>query len=324
MFVPHSYGTALFMMIATAVCWGSYASTYKCAKNYRFELFYWDYAVGIFLVSLALAFTMGSTPADSSSFLNNVHVADNSNIIAALVGGAVFNLASVLLFAAIALAGLALAFPVCVGIALVVGVILTYILQPRGSPYWLAAGVACALVAVILDGKAYGSLASGRRSTSKKSLAISIASGVLMGFWAPFVTRAMSSGNTLGPYSTGVFFTLGAFLSCFIWNAYFMKKPLAGEPVNFGEYFRGPAAGHILGLLGGAIWGIGTVFNFVAAHFTGVAVSFALGQSSAMVAALWGVFVWKEFRGANRQAITYLGFMFAFFILAILFISHAI
>jgi glucose uptake protein len=324
MFTPHSYGIALLMMITTAICWGSYANTYKVTKNYRFELFYWDYAVGIFLISLVLAFTMGSTSSGDSSFLNNVHAADNSNILAALIGGAVFNLASLLLFAAIAMAGLALAFPVCIGITLVVGVILSYILQPKGSPGLLAAGVACALIAVILDGKAYGSLATASRSVSKKSIVISIVSGILMGLWAPFVTRAMTRGNALGPYSTGVFFTLGALLSCFIWNVYFMKKPLAGEPVNFGEYFRGPAVGHILGLLGGVIWGIGTVFNFVAANFTGVAVSFAIGQSSAMVAALWGVFVWKEFRGANRQARVYLGFMFAFFLLAILLISRAI
>ena len=324
MFVPHSYATALLMIITTAICWGSYASTYKGAKNYRFELFYWDYAIGIFVISLFLAFTAGSTSSDSSSFLKNIHSADNFNIVMALVGGAVFNLASVLLFAAISMAGLALAFPVCIGITLVVGVILSYILQPKGSPGLLAAGVACALIAVIFDGKAYGSLSSTGRSVSKKSIVISIISGVLMGLWAPFVTRSMTRGNALGPYSTGVFFTLGALLSCFIWNVYFMKKPLAGEPVNFGEYFRGPAIGHILGLLGGIIWGIGTVFNLVAANYTGVAVSFAIGQSSAMVAALWGVFVWKEFRGANRQARAYLGFMFGFFLLAILLISSAI
>lgn len=324
MFVPHSYATALLMIIVTAICWGSYASTYKVAKNYRFELFYWDYAIGIFVISLILAFTAGSTSSDSSSFLKNVHSADNFNIVMALVGGAVFNLASVLLFAAISMAGLALAFPVCIGITLVVGVILSYILQPKGSPGLLAAGVACALIAVIFDGKAYGSLPTTRRSVSKKSIVISIISGVLMGLWAPFITHSMTRGNALGPYSTGVFFTLGALLSCFIWNVYFMKKPLAGESVNFGEYFRGPAIGHILGLLGGIIWGIGTVFNLVAANYTGVAVSFAIGQSSAMVAALWGVFVWKEFRGANRQARVYLGFMFGFFLLAISLISCAI
>jgi glucose uptake protein len=144
-----------------------------------------------------------------------------------------------------------------------------------------------------------------------------------MGLWAPFVTHAMTQGHTLGPYSVGVFFTLGALLSCLLWNVYFMKHPLVGQPVNFGEFFRGPAPGHMLGLLGGAIWGIGTVFNLVAANFTGVAISYTIGQSAPMVAALWGVLVWKEFEGANRQAKTFLVLMFLFYILGILLVAKA-
>jgi glucose uptake protein len=323
MFTPHSLGIALVMMIATAICWGSWANTFKGVKNYRFELFYWDYAVGIFLISVALAFTMGSTSNDPSSFLNNVHAADLANIIYTLVGGVVFNLANLLLVAAIDMAGLSIAFPVSIGIALVVGVITSYVQQPKGNAGVLAAGVACALIAVILDGKAYGSLAKAAGSVSKKSITTCIVSGVLMGLWSPFVARAMSHGNTLGPYSVAVFLTLGALLSCFVWNIYFMKKPLVGEPVQFGEFFRGPAAGHVLGLLGGAIWGTGTVFNLVAANFTGVAISYAIGQSAPMVAALWGVLAWKEFQGAKPQAKTYLVLMFLFYLLAILLVAKA-
>ncbi len=323
MFIPHTFSIALLMMITSAVCWGSWANTYKGVKNYRFELFYWDYAVGIFLMSVLLAFTMGSTANDATSFLNNVHSADGSNIGYTLFAGVVFNLANLLLVAAIDMAGLAIAFPVAIGIALVVGVVSSYLLQPKGNAALLAAGVACAVVAVILDGKAYGSLSSVNRGVSKKSIITCVVSGVLMGVWAPFVTHAMTKGNTLGPYSVGVFLTLGALLSCFVWNVYFMRKPLVGEPVNFGEFFRGPASGHILGLLGGAIWGIGTVFNLVAANFSGVAISYAIGQSAPMVAALWGVLAWKEFRGAPRKAYTYLAFMFVFYLLAILLISRA-
>src|SRR5262249_4572259 len=188
---------------------------------------------------------------------------------------------------------------------------------------FLALGVACALIAVILDGKAYGSMASTGRTVSRKSVITCIVSGVLMGLWAPFMTHAMTQGNTLGPYSAAVFLTLGALLSCFIWNIYFMKHPLVGEPVNFSGFFRGPAAGHMLGLFGGVIWGIGTVFNLVAASFTGVAISYAIGQSAPMVAALWGVFVWHEFRGANSRAKLFLALMFVFYILAIIVIARA-
>jgi glucose uptake protein len=323
MFVPHDFNLALLMMIISAVCWGSWANTYKGVKNYRFELFYWDYAIGIFLISLVLAFTMGSTANDSTSFLNNVRAADPSNITSTLLGGAIFNLANLLLVAGIDMAGLATAFPVSIGIALVVGVVSSYILQPKGNAGLLAAGVACAVVAVVLDGKAYANLSTTNRSVSKKSIIVCIVSGVLMGLWAPFVTRAMTRGNTLGPYSVAVFLTLGALLSCFVWNIYFMKKPLVGEPVQFADFFRGPMSGHFLGLLGGCIWGLGTVFNLVAARFSGVAISYAIGQSAPMVAALWGVLAWKEFRSANRQAKMYLGLMFLFYLLAILLVARA-
>jgi len=323
MFTPPSLTIALLMMITSAICWGSWANTYKGVKYYRFELFYWDYAIGIFLISLILAFTMGSSGHDSSSFVTNLQSADTSNIVSTLVGGAIFNLANLLLVAAIDMAGLAVAFPVSIGIALVVGVALSYALQPKGNAMFLAIGVACALVAVILDGKAYGSLASAGRPVSRKSIVTCVVSGVLMGLWAPFVTRSMTHGNTLGPYSVAVFLTLGALLSCFLWNIYFMKKPLVGEPVNFSGFFSGPPSGHLLGLAGGVIWGTGMVFNLVAASFTGVAISYAIGQSAPMVAALWGVLAWKEFAGSGARAKLYLALMFVFYGLAILLVARA-
>lgn len=322
MFIPHSLGIALLMMITSAVFWGSWANTYKGVKNYRFELFYWDYAVGIFVISLLLAFTMGSTGHDELSFLNNVHFADNSNIFWTMVGGALFNLANLLLVAGIDMAGLAVALPVSIGIALVVGTVLSYILQPKGNLIFLGAGVVCALFAVIFDGKAFGSL-SGARSASRKSIIVCLVSGVLMGLWNPFVAYGATRGNALTPYSSCVFLTLGALLSCLIWNIYFMKKPLVGEPVSFSGFFSAAASGHLLGLLGGVVWGIGTVFNVVAGKSTSFAISYAIGQSAPMVGALWGIFAWGEFEGAGTRSKTYLALMFVFYVLAILLVARA-
>lgn len=329
MFTPHSLGVALFMMITSAVCWGSWANTYKGVKNYRFELFYWDYAIGIFLISAILGHTMGATSQDSHNLIHNIQLANGSDMILAMIGGAIFNLANLLLVAAIDMAGLAIAFPVSIGIALVVGVITSYAQHPKGNAELLAFGVLCAVIAVVLDGKAYGSLAIRGRSTSRKSIVICIVSGVLMGLWAPFMTRAMPhevSGvvvGTLGPYAAAIFLTLGALLSCFVWNIYFMKHPLVGEPVGFGGFFQAPLSSHLLGLFGGFIWGTGMVFNLVAASFTGVAISYAIGQSAPMVAALWGVFAWKEFDGAPAKAKLYLFLMFVFYCLGILLVAKA-
>ncbi len=329
MFTPHSLNLALLMMIVSAICWGSWANTYKGVKKYRFELFYWDYAVGIFLISLILGHTMGSTGHDASSLVSNIQGANTYDVIFAMVGGAIFNLANLLLVAAIDMAGLAIAFPVSIGIALVVGVITSYAQNPQGNAGLLAAGVLCALIAVVLDGKAYSCLAAGSHSASKKSIITCVVSGVLMGLWAPFMTRAMPHEvngimrGTLGPYAAAIFLTLGALLSCFVWNIYFMKHPLVGEPVSFSGYFSGPISGHALGLLGGFIWGTGMVFNLVAAHFTGVAISYAIGQSAPMVAALWGVLAWKEFAGAPGNAKMYLALMFVFYGLGILLVARA-
>jgi len=323
MYTPPNLTIALLMMITSAICWGSWANTYKGVKNYRFELFYWDYAIGIFLTALVLALTMGNTGHDASSFLNNIHSADTSNMVSTLVGGAIFNLANLLLVAAIDMAGLSVAFPVSIGIALVVGVALSYALQPKGNGMFLAVGVACALLAVILDGKAYGSLAAAGRSVSRKSLVISVISGVLMGLWNPFVAYSATRGNTLTPYSSVVFLTLGALLSCFIWNIYFMKRPLVGEPIGFGGFFSGPPSGHLLGLFGGLVWGVGTVFNVVAGKVTSYAISYAIGQAAPMVAALWGLLVWKEFAGSGARARLYLVLMFVFYIVAILLVARA-
>jgi glucose uptake protein len=225
--------------------------------------------------------------------------------------------------AAIDMAGLAVAFPVSIGIALVVGTLLSYALQPKGNLLFLMAGVACALIAVILDGKAYGGMKVAGRSVSRKSIVLCIVSGVLMGLWNPFVAYGATRGNALSPYSSVVFLTLGALLSCFIWNLYFMKRPLVGEPVSFAGFFSGHLSGHLLGLFGGLIWGLGTVFNVVAGKSTSYAISYAIGQSAPMVAAVWGIFAWKEFANSGTRAKLYLTFMFVFYALAIFLVARA-
>jgi glucose uptake protein len=321
---------ALLMTITSAVCWGSWANTYKVTRGYRFELFYWDYALGICLIALALAFTMGSLQPDGRDFLSNLHSADTGNFYYAIAAGAVFNVANVLLVAGIDMAGMAVAFPLSIGIALVVGVVLSYLQNPKGNAGLLGIAVLCAIVAVIFDGRAYASLNAGKEAsgqsasrTSRKSVVVCVVSGVLMGLFAPIVSHALNTGHALTPYTVGVFFTLGALACCFVFNVYLMRRPLVGEPVAVAGYFSASVGNHALGLLGGCVWGLGTVFNFVAASLTGVAISYALGQAAPMVAALWGVFVWREFRGAGTAARVYLGLMFVFFIAAIALVSLA-
>jgi glucose uptake protein len=324
MFVPSTFAVALLMTIASALCWGSWANTFKGTKNYRFELYYWDYALGILLIAVMLALTMGSAGGGPTAFLPNLRAAGGLNLLYAAVGGFIFNVANVLLIAGIEIVGLAVAFPLSIGIALAEGAILAYALQPKGNPVLLGAGVLLSVLAVILVGKAYGALRVGGEAVSRKGVIVCVISGLLMGTWAPFVTLAMMRGtHPLTPYTTTVLLTFGAFLCCFVFNTILMRRPIIGTPVAGRDYFRAPAGYHALGLFGGAIWGAGMVFNLVAGSAVGVSISYAIGQAAPMVACLWGVFVWHEFRGASSRAKGYLGAMFAAYALAIVLLASA-
>jgi glucose uptake protein len=321
MFSPATFAAALVMTGFSAVFWGSWANTYKGTKNYAFELFYWDYIIGVVLISLGFAFTLGSHGDSGEAFLANVSATSSSNLIYAMVGGFIFNIANLLLVAGIAIAGLAIAFPIAIGIAVVEGVVLSYALQPKGNPMYLAGGVALATAAIVFDALAYKRL--GGNKVTKKGIVVNVVSGILMGGFAPFVTRSMTAGHPLTPYSVAVFFSLGAFICCFFANPYLMRHPLLGEPVTFDGFWKASAKDHLLGVFGGMIWGLGGCFNFIAAGFVGVAISYAIGQSAPMIAALWGVLVWKEFEGADSKAWGYLGLMFIAYLGAVATIAMA-
>jgi glucose uptake protein len=333
MFVPTTFAAALLLTVFSTVCWGSFANTFKGTKNYRFELYYWDYGLGIFVISLIYAFTLGSTNGGIFSFLPNLHQAQTSCLLYAAFGGFVFNIANVLLIAAIEMVGLAIAFPLAIGIALVEGTVMSYLIHPAGDAKLLFAGVSMALVAVILIGLAYAARGIAGAVATRKGIVVCLVSGVLMGSWAPLLEKALtgtgaSAGlavpvGALSPYTAAVFMTLGAFLCCFVFNPILMRKPLIGQPISMSGYFAAPRSYHVWGLLGGFIWGTGTVLNLVAGGKVGLPISYAIGQASPMVATLWGVFAWKEFRGANTRAKGYLGAMFAAYVLALVLIARA-
>jgi glucose uptake protein len=323
MYLPATYSLAVVMTIITMICWGSWANTYKATHGYRFELFYWDYIAGVVVLSVVLALTLGSFGSRGEPFLHNLGSADAAHWIYALVAGFVFNIANLLLVAGIDITGLAVAFPISIGIAIVEGVVLSYAIQPVGNPLYLGAGVALAIAAIIFDALAYKNLGAGGVKVSTKGIVINIVSGILMGGFAPFVTKALTGQRALTPYSIVVLFSLGALLSCFVVNVYFMHKPLVGEPVNFSGFFAASGKDHVMGFLGGVVWGVGTAFNFIAAGVAGVAISYAIGQASPMIAALWGVLVWREFSAANRKAWVFLILMFVLYVLAVVAIAGA-
>ncbi|NMC19145.1 MAG: multidrug DMT transporter permease [Thermogutta sp.] len=325
MFVLESYPAAVVFCIITMLCWGSWANTQKLAgRSWRFELFYWDYVIGVLLTALILAFTMGSMGDKGRPFLEDLAQAQWPAQGWALLGGVVFNAANILLVAAIALAGMAVAFPVGIGLALIVGMIVNYINQPTGDPILLFSGMTLVAVAIVLDALAYRRLPSQKESGGgAKGLILSILCGLLMGTFYLCVARSMAEDpialepGKLSPYTAMVFFSLGVLLSNFVFNTLLMRFPVAGQPVAFADYFRGSPRDHLWGIVGGMIWGVGMTMSIIAAGKAGFAISYGLGQGATLVAALWGVFVWREFREAPPGTSRLLAAMFAAFLVGL-------
>jgi glucose uptake protein len=326
MYQPEAYWIALLFMITSMLCWGSWANTMKLTPGWAFQLFYWDYVIGIIIGSLFWGLTLGSGGAADLSFAANIGQADGRHILFALLGGAVFNVANLLLVAAIDIAGLAVAFPIGIGLALVVGVLLNFVISPQGNPLLLFGGVILVLIAIVVDALAYRGRDTSKAALSRRGIQISIACGVLMGVFYPLVAKAIRGEHSLGPYSVAFFFALGTAACAIPVNYLLMRKPLTGSAsVGMGDYFKGKTAWHVWGILGGMIWCTGAVFNFVASHaqIIGPAISYAIGQGATMVSAIWGVFVWREFAHAPVQSRRLIPLMFTFFIAGLAAVAAA-
>lgn len=325
MFIVENYSLAILLCFVTMICWGSWANTTKLTSaDWRFELLYWDYGIGILLTTLLIAFTLGSSGEVGRSFLSDLQQASNEPILSAFIGGVVFNLANILLVAAIAIAGMSVAFPVGIGIALVLGVIVNYIAAPQGSPILIFGGVLLIVLAIVLNANAYQRLQTNSTvKVSKKGLLLSVISGCLMGLFYKYVAASMVSDfalpetGKLTPYTALVFFGIGVVASSFVFNTIQMKKPFIGTPVSMATYFKGSIKNHLVGILGGVIWSIGMSLNIIASGKAGPAISYGLGQGATVIAAIWGIYVWREFDQAPQGTKSILNSMLVLYIIGL-------
>jgi glucose uptake protein len=326
LYQPETYVVTLAFMLASMLCWGSWANSVKFAPGYRFQLFYWDYVVGLVIGVLAWGISLGSFGATGRHFWADFLHADASHIGLAIIGGVIFNVANLLLVAAIEIAGLAVAFPVGIGIALVVGAVSSYLISPKGNALLLFGGIALVLAAIVCDAIAYREREREKPAMSRRGVVISVVSGILMGSFYPFVAKAMAGSDAPGPYAVAAFFVLGVAVCSLPVNYILMRRPLdKKEAVAMRGYIEAPWRWHAWGIAGGVIWCTGAVLNFVAsqAHLVGPAVSYSIGQGATMISAAWGVFVWHEFSGAPRRARTFLIWMFALFLLGLVAVALA-
>lgn len=331
MFIVQSYTLAIVFCFITMLCWGSWGNTQKLAsKTWRYEFFYWDYVIGVLLFSIISAFTLGSIGPEGRSFTDDLAQADMMNIGSAFLGGVIFNASNILLAAAVAISGLSVAFPVGVGLALVLGVLINYFGAAKGEPMYIFLGVLLITTAIFLNGVAYKKAQVGAKNVSTKGIAIAIVAGVIMAFFYRFVAASMDLNNfanpasgKLTPYTAVFIFAIGVFISNFIFNTIAMKRPVEGEPVSISGYFKGKTSTHLVGILGGIIWCIGQSFSMIASEKAGAAISYGLGQGATLVSALWGILIWKEFKNAPKIS-SYLNLgMFILFIIGLGFLIYA-
>lgn len=334
MILVHNYGLAIFFFVITMICWGSWANTQKlAARTWRFELFYWDLTIGLILTATIAAFTLGSFGTEGRSFLQDLSQADSNSIFNAILGGVVWNLGNILLTAAIAVAGMSVGFPIGGGLAWILGIIFNFILviinkgEPQGNVLLLFIGVIIIIGAIYLSMLAYRRLSKEQKKPSAKGILLSVGAGVLIAFFYGLVVNSIDNefivggGGTLTPYSGVFFFAVGVALSTPIFNPFFMRFPVEGEPVRMKEYFKGSFKTHLIGILGGFIWMTGMVVSFMSAGSANPAISYALSNAAPVVAILWGVFIWKEFKDAPKETNKLLASMFVLFLVGLVLIS---
>ncbi len=363
MILPTTYLGALLLMVFSMLCWGSWANTQKATSNWRFELYYYDYALGVVLCSVIVAFTFGTLNPAELTFQDNFIIAGYRKMAWGVLAGFVFNLANMLLVAGISVAGMSVAFPIGIGLALVIGVVWNYILTPQGNPLLLFGGVALVVLAIVFDGIAYAAHAASKREaelekphpvepapkldprtgraygkaapapkprtpSAIRGIIFCVLGGILMGGFYPLVELGKTGDGAVSPYGIALLFAAGVFFSTFIYNPFFMNFPIQGMPIGIGAFFRSTRREHLMGILGGVIWCAGAISNFVASSSAasasvGPAISYAMGQGAALVSALWGILVWKEFAGANARVKAFVTAMIVLFIAGLTLVSIA-
>jgi len=342
MILPHSEGSLILLMLICMLCCGSWAVGYKMVRKYRFELFYFDFSLGLGLLALICAFTVGSLGWDGFNFTDDLRNAHKQTLLWAFLAAVIFNFGNMLMMAAVSVAGLALAFPTAFGVAMVVGVWMDFLGRPGGNATILLGGTLLILVSVILNSSGYsylkilqhealaraGKAKSTRRPSSIKGVILAVVGGLVMGTYAPLLVRAQDPDFGVGPYALLFLFAAGVFFSTFVYNLFFMNLPVEGDPLEMGDYLKAPLQNHFYGFGSGVIWGIGTLAAFVATTpkgdtHLGPPLAALLGQAAPIVAALWGLLVWRETKGGDTRVRAFAAITLVLFALGLAVFSWA-
>lgn len=330
MVLVQNYTLAVFLCVLAMICWGSWQNTQNLiGKKWRFELFYWDYTIGIVFFALLMAFTFGSFGNQGRSFIADMAQADARYLLSSAVGGFIWNVGTLLLVASISIAGMSVAFPIGGGIGWTLGILINYLGRPEGNPWFLFGGTLVIILAILFSMQSYRKLATHQKKTSFKGILLAFLAGICIAFFYRFVALSLASdfstveAGKISSYTAVAFFSFGALLSTILVNPLFMARPVQGEPVKISMWLKGSPRTHMLGMLGGFIWCLGNSVSFMSVGAASPAISYGLSNAAPMVAALWGIFVWTEFKDAPKGTNTLLTMMFVCYIVGLGLIVYA-
>lgn len=337
MILPGSYTAALILLIAGMFGWGLWANLFKAAGGkWRFELFCFDFAIGVVLAAVVLGLTAGSLGFDGFGFRDDLQLAGKRQDLWGFAAGTIFNLGNMLLLGAVSVTGMAMAFPVGMGCALIVAALWNFAMNPGVSIGFVIGGAVVLAGAIAFSVLAWKTMAAtklkaqveanpGRVRKPKSSLKpvmLSLVGGVMLGSFVPLIQMGSAGENGLGPYAMGFIFSLGVVFSTFVFNLFFMNLPVQGKPIEIAEYFRAKLQRHGLGVIGGIVWYIGLIATLIKVRLegsarVGEALGYSLAQGSIVIAALCGLLLWKEYQGADSAARLRLGLMFILLVVGI-------
>ena len=324
MVLVQNYGLAVFLCFLAMVCWGSWQNTQNLiGKEWRFELFYWDYTIGIVIFALLMAFSFGSFGNQGRSFIPDIAQADPRYLLSSAVGGFIWNIGTLLLVASISIAGMSVAFPIGGGIGWTLGILINYLGKPEGNPWFLFGGTFVIILAILFSMQSYRKLATYQKKPSFMGIFLAFLAGICIAFFYRFVALSLATdfspadAGKISSYSAVFFFSIGALVSTLLVNPLFMARPVQGKPVKISGWFKGSAKAHLLGMVGGAIWCLGNSVSFMSVGAASPAISYGLSNAAPVVAALWGIFVWKEFKGAPKGTNILLTLMFTGYIIGL-------
>jgi glucose uptake protein len=351
MTLPTTYVAGALLLILSMLCWGSWANTQKLAGRWRFELYSYDLSVGVAVAAAIAAYTFGSFNSSELTFQDNFLIVGYRKMAYCAGAGMVFNLANMLLLGAMSIAGLAVSFPVSFGVAVIVSAVWNFALNPQGNAILVLGGAVLVAAAIVVNVFAYITHVDLQAEESKKTalqidprarpskpkvqppgparaVTLSVISGILMGIFSPLMEMGREGENGVGPYGMALLFAAGLMVSTFLYTPFFLNFPVAGAPIQFLDYFKGKARQHLLGLLGGGLLALGAAAGFVGAATPasvkiGPAFSYTAVHAGAVVAALWGLLAWREFKGANERIRMLLAVMLVLYLVGMGMVSIA-